>query len=294
MTIQYVERAITVQVALGQGDFGDVAPTGSNVGTFSGLRVSANISKVGAPGFCTAEIRIWGLSESVMNAFSALGKPIQYDRVNTVTLTAGDAVGGMAQVFHGIIQNAYQDFSDQGAASLNISSITALVDQTKPANPLSFPSGADVATVMSGLASQMNLNFTNDGVTTQLSPGSYFWGTARNMAAKCAKAANIYWTIDDATLAIWPKTGVRGGQVPLISPTTGLVGYPRWSSAGVMLKILYNPAVILGGSIMLQTSLTRAQGSWRVMSVNHELESIVPGGAWFTDMECYRVTADGF
>ena len=296
MTIQYVERAITPTLTLGQGNFGDIIPSAgsNNVGSFPGLRCKASISKVGAPGFSTAEIDIWGLSESVMNAFSALGKPIQYTRNNIVTLQAGDAINGMSQVFSGTVQNAFQDFADSGAAAFHISAITALVDKTKPGKPLSFPQGADVATVMSGFAAQMNLTFTNDGVTTQLSPGSYFWGSPRDMAAQCAKNANILWTIDDNTLAIWPQTGVRNGPVPVIGPTTGLVGYPRWSSAGVILKSLYNPNLIMGGSLQLQTSLTRAQGVWRVMSLAHSLTSITPGGDWFSVMEYYRPVADGF
>ena len=295
MSAQYVERAIDVQLTLGEGNFGSIIPTAgsNNVATFSGLRVSAKISKIGGPGFSHADICIWGLSESVMNAFSALGKPIQYNRTNLITLTAGDAVNGMAQVFHGNLQDAYQDFTDSGAASFNIFSMTTAVQQTQPVPPLSFPAACDVATVMAGLASTMGLTFENNGVTTQLSAGSYFPGTAREQARKVNKFANILWTIDDTTLAIWPQTGSRGGQIPLISPTTGLVGYPQWSSAGLTLRTLFNPNIKIGGQLQLDTSLIRAQGIWKVRTLNYDLKSIIPGGAWFCDIEAFRVQANG-
>lgn len=290
MTDQFVNRAIDVKLTLGQGDFGADAPSGSNVATFSGLRVSANISFVGSPGVSMANIRVWGLSESIMNTFSSLGRPILYDRTNTVTLSAGDNVNGIAQVYNGIIQDAYQVFDDSGAASLDITSQPTLVDKTKPIAPSSYPNGADAAVVLSGLANQMGLGFANYGVQVQLSPGSYFWGTAAAQAEQVRKAANILMHNDGTTLTIWPQGGTSTGQIPLIGPDSGLVGYPTLSSYGVKIKTLFNPQIVLTTQIQLQTSLLRAVGLWYPMSISHELESITPGGAWFTMIDCARNT----
>lgn len=288
MTDQYIKRKIDVTLMLGKGDFGQ---SGVNTITASGLRCSANIIKTGGPGYAMAELRVWGLTESVMNAASNLGRAPDYERVNYVTIMAGDDTSGMSREFYGLIQTAYQDFSDSGAASLNISAITSVLDQVKPAPPTSFNGAADVATIVNGLATYMGLNFVNYGVQITLSH-PYFWGTAKAQLDDVCHAANILYVIDDQTVCIWPKDGVRGGQIPNISPTSGLVGYPKYTSQGVTLRTLYRPGLIMGGFLNLDTSITRAKGLWRVRTLVHNLESEMPGGAWFSDMDCYRTVAD--
>jgi hypothetical protein len=284
--MSYIRRRIDVTVTLGKGDFG---VAGQNTVTLKGLRVSANIQKAGDPGFDTASVRLWGLTASQMNTITTLGKPLQFFRDNTITLEAGDE-NGVAVVFTGTIQSAYQDFSAAPDASINIVAFTGLLDANAPIKPTSFPGAADVAVIMSGLAQQMvpKRSFENSGVRVTLA-SPYFPGTARAQIEACAKAANIYWHDDGQVLAIWPKDGKRGGLVPVISPESGLVGYPQYTSAGVAVKALYMPGIIYGGEIQLKSSITPANGSYLVNRITYELESEMPdGGAWFMELEGYR------
>jgi hypothetical protein len=64
----------------------------------------------------------------------------------------------------------------------------------------------------------------------------------------CATAAGINASVINGTLAIWPKFGSRGGQIPLIAPPPkgGMIGYPVFNELGVMLRTLYNPTIGLG------------------------------------------------
>lgn len=74
--------------------------------------------------------------------------------------------------------------------------------------------------------------------------------------------------------------------VPLVSPETGLVGYPMYDGVFLTLRTLYNPAIIPGGSIRVESSRDRASGTWQVLSMSHRLEAEKPGGAWFTTVRC--------
>jgi hypothetical protein len=77
--------------------------------------------------------------------------------------------------------------------------------------------------------------------------------------------------------------GVRnGGTVPLISPATGLVGYPTYSDMGITIKTLFNPFIRLAQLVTVESSLAFANGSWGAYYVRHELESQTPNGKWFT------------
>jgi hypothetical protein len=59
-------------------------------------------------------------------------------------------------------------------------------------------------------------------------------------------------------------------------------GYPTFDGVGVNFQIVFNPAVRFGGSIQIVTDIPQAAGQWIVTSVNHQLESEKPGGAWFS------------
>lgn len=71
---------------------------------------------------------------------------------------------------------------------------------------------------------------------------------------------------------------------PIISKDTGLVGYPTFDGVGVNFQTLFNPAVMFGGAVNLETDNQRAAGEWLVTSVAHQLECEKPGGAWFSNV----------
>lgn len=280
---------------IGTGDFGDGKPESVKVnqGTFDGLKISAQVINIGAPGLATATIRIWGLTLSVMNKVARTGKPLTLARDNTVTLLAGDDVSGMSQVFSGIIWSAYIDFNDAPSVSLNISGIASALYLAKPAPALSFPSGGTVATMMAQIAATMGKNFQNFGVTTSL-PASYFPGSPVDQARACAQHANINYDLSGGAggdvVMIWPKGGSKGGEIPLISAATGLVGYPKFCDQGVIVTSLYAPGIAYGSLFKLETVETPASGQWYAYAITLDLESETPGGKWFMDIEAHLLS----
>jgi hypothetical protein len=137
----------------------------------------------------------------------------------------------------------------------------------------------------------MNLAFENNGVAVQLPPGTYFHGSARNQAYACAGMAAINIVIDNNTLAIWPKGKTRGANALVeLSPTKGMKGYPTYTSKGIEVETLYNPAIKFGGTIQTTNSkradgssvLPAADGKWEVFTLEHNLESQTPHGSWFS------------
>ena len=170
-------------------------------------------------------MQAYGLPLNLINQLTRAG--LQYTgRFNQLTIAAGDAETGMSQIFSGNIIDSYPAF--QGADSPFIMSATTTnLLQMTPVKPGTFPGTVDVATIMGQMAQQAGLKLENNGVDVKLS-NPYFPGTIIDQIYSCAKAANIYAYIDRVTgrLAIWPKTGSRSGTVPVISPATGMIGYP--------------------------------------------------------------------
>lgn len=301
-------------ITLGEGSIGN---TGSNTVRLSNLRIVVNVAKGGMPSMDKASIRVYGVPPPIMNSISTLGIPLPMVRHNNAVLVeAGDAINGMATVYSGFIQNAWENFDEIPETALDIVAWGGADQAVFPVPPLSQPSSFDVATVLSGLANRMGWGFENSGVSVQL-PASYFPGTALEQCHAIARAANIELypdtTTSPITLAIWPRTGTRGGMIPLISAGTGLIGYPKFRDQGMSFKCIFNPSIRLGGRVQMQSTVggagtaaqtnttqpaTAAQGgpngTWYVVSpLTYNLASQLPGGPWFCDVSCARTSVPG-
>lgn len=303
----YVVREIDVSVTLGQGTFGQ---SGSSTAKLSGLRVVANIAKRGMPSMDQASIRVYGMEPSMMNQLSTVGVLPTMTRDNSAVVEAGDATNGMTTVFSGTMQRAYQVL-DQPDTFFQIDCWTGMLPAMQPVVPTSYATGFDVASAMSSLANKMGMVFENGGVQVRLPP-SYFAGTYYDQVDAIRRAANIEATIDSGAvppvLAIWPKNGTRGGTVPLIQKSSGLIGYPRWEQFGISFRTIFNPSIRLGGVVQINSTLfppsaaTAASsqeqlqaagpnGFWYVNSLVLSLSSQEPNGPWFCDCAGAR-TAD--
>lgn len=283
----YAHRRIDVAFTLGEGDFGE---SGQNTITMTGLRVSASIVKAGGMGFTQAQIRIFGMTLSDMNKLSTLGKPVIQDRKNSIGISAGVDGGPMAIAFEGNIRQAWADLNAAPQAPFTVLAFDGGLLATKPIPATSYQGAVDVATIMARLASDLGLTLENNGVSVILS-NPYLHGAARDQVASVAEAAHINYLFENVgtgagKLVIWPKDGVRGGSTPLLTKDTGLVGYPAFTENGIIVKTEYNPTILFGSQIEVRSELTTACGFWTPVAISHDLESEMPGGQWFTTIQC--------
>ena len=294
---KFVQRKINVTFQLAPASAGQPSPkftgTQSNQVTISGLRLSAKIVKAGGRSMGTAQLQIYGMTLQLMNDLSTLGIRIQMVPRNGLIVTAGDNDGGMATVFQGNITSAWADFQSAPDVPFHVEAHTGLPQAVINVPASSYQGSTDVATIMSSLATLAGLAFENNNVQQKINC-PYLPGSARDQIAKLAKDAGINWFIDSGTtnnagtLIIWPKNGSRGGQIPLISPETGMVGYPCYTAMGIIVKTLFNPAIGYGGQIKVQSSLTPANGTWAVYGLDHDLDAQVPNGQWFSTILAYN------
>lgn len=276
------KRHIRVSFKLGQGSFGE---SGADTFTIEGVRVSASIQKTGA---IMAELNatIFGMPLDVMNKLTILGSPLIDGRNNVVIVEAGTDASGLSEVYQGIIQEAWIDARNMPQVGFVIMARTGLLAALKPVPPTSYKGSIEVALAMAGLATQLGLRFENSGVTGVIAD-PYLHGCLRDQVRDLAAAVPCNWTIESDTLAIWPIDGARGGLVPIIAPDTGMVGYPLRTQDGFSVQTLFNPSIAFGGAILVQSDIVQANGKWTVFSLSHDIESEVPGGKWFTNVDCH-------
>ena len=279
----FVRRRIDVMFTLGAGSAASPGPgnAGDTV-TVRGLRVSAQVSKVGGQSQGELALRVYGMSESTMNKFSAVGGlPVRVQTGNVVTVLVGDDVHGMSVVYQGTIGAAFIDFNSSPAVAFVVTGLAALQQAIVPVPATSYKGGADVAGIMAKLAKDMGFKFENGGVRGITLADPYFPGTAYEQAERCARDAGIHMFVDDGTLAIWPEGGARSGSIPLISPQTGMRGYPTMANLGPVLEALYNPSIKYGALIKIESRVRPACGTWQVIRLQHDFESETPEGPWF-------------
>lgn len=259
--------------------------------TYSGLRCELSINNASGASLNALQLRVYGMSESVMNSLSTLGVRVTDTRKNIITVSASNDSGGMTQVYQGTIANAWIDYRGAPDVSFNVEALAGFYEQVKAIGVNSYKGPTDVAMVIESLAKSIGFAFTNNGVTAQLA-SPYFAGSAITQIKDCAQHAGIAYDISNGSVQIWPSGGRRDDVSFVISPGTGLVGYPVFSKTGINIQVQFNPDIAIGRRLEVQSSIPQACGKdWYCQVSRHELASEVPNGPWFT----YAALAgDGF
>lgn len=275
----YIERAITLTLRLGKGSFGG---SGFNTITLAGLRCAVQIQTTLTPMPGLAVVRVWGLTLSQINELTKAGLLFVERENNVILIEAGDAKSGMTAVFEGSIYQAYPE-ANQPDMPLVILANPAYNHQLKPVKPTSYKGDIDGVTVLSQIVKSLGLTLESNGVSAMLS-NPYFAGTAWEQIKALINAMGCYGYLDSPkkTLAIWKKGAARAGRVPIVSPSTGMIGYPEFQQNQVRLKTLFDPTSLLSGGmeIEVQSELKAANGKWSVTTVTTNIAAQMPDGPW--------------
>ena len=279
--MSFEQRLLQAVITLGDSTF---TGTSGNQLTLSGLRMHARATNVGQALDSYLDLDIYGMTLSQMNQLSTLGMQVRKVPNNVVTLNASSGSGPQSVVFKGDILTAYADFGSAPDVVFRIHAQASLSARTNAAPASSFRGSADVATMMQQFATAAGFQFENNGVNVKLN-NPYFPGSVGDQIKACGSAADINWIVSNGTLAIWPKDGVRKTpNMQTISPETGMIGYPAYTAQGIMVKALYNPAIQIGQTIKVVSSIVAPGGTWKAYGISVELESLVPNGKWQMDI----------
>jgi hypothetical protein len=269
----FVERVITVTFAMGGG-------AGGGGVTLSGLRVITNITVAGAH-WITATANIFGMTLSHMNALTTVPwRPLTRGK-NLVQIQAGDAQNGMSVVFNGTIMQAWPDMQSMPEVSFRVDANVGGWEKVNPKDPTSFSGPTKVSDVHAAIAQKLEAKPENNGVTSMIS-NPYMWGPPYTQMQQLARATRIGWILENGVCAIWPQQGSRtsAGQT-VISPQTGMVGYPMAVPGGIVVRTLFNKAIAYASQFTVQSDITQANGLWKVTKIDLELDSQMPNGRWF-------------
>jgi len=316
----FTKKKIDVTFTVMRGSLG---PDGVNDQvTLSGHRCIVDVTNAGMRYASALSLRIEGMTGAMMNRFSVMAAPINPKAQNTlefspntVMVQAGDDETGMSTVFFGGISEAFADFSGSPHVAFQVVAYSNRKAAMTALESISYPGSVKVATIFSEIATKAGLGFINYGVTTTLN-NHYGYGSAQQQIDRLASAAKCAHTIDGGgpnsvpVLKIWSENSGQNivNDVPKISQKTGLTGYPSYSQSGVRFRSLFDPRIEFFQPVFLESKYQPeawidnqnqpvakmpTDGTWLPTLVSHSLDSELPGGRWFTDVEAIRADLAG-
>lgn len=250
-----------------------------------GLRTLCRVQFGGGAIMPHAEIVIYGLRLDVMHKLMRIRWQDINSMLNTIRIEAGEA-GEFSLVYEGNITFAYIDTTNAPDVSLRIRSITAIYEAYKPSPQRAFSGSLPVVGVIERITSDIGYKFVNSGVPESLRMTDVTLGDSDlNKIRKLCRDYEIDLYIENRSITIAQQGAPREIRIPVVTPQTGMIGYPVPTMQGVDFRCLYNPMIRFGGVVRIADSLMQTtNGEWRVFGVTLQLESEMPGGAWFTDV----------
>ncbi|MGV7245049.1 phage protein [Caballeronia sp. M23-90] len=244
----------------------------------------------------------------------------------TITLQAGYTGGNYGVIFTGTIKQTATGRERNVDSYMDIWAADSDEWYNFAVISLSLKAGQTPEQVITAIQSAPSVNgvpvvnFANDatgliagaaaGTQQALSRGKTMFGMSRDYARDWANKYGYSWSLQNGQFVVVPVTGYRPGEAVVLSSTTGLIGIPEATNAGVRVRALLNPLIRIGCLVQIAQSdinhitmqqqglsynpntpavagLATAQGTYRVMTA--EFEGDTRGQAWYVDMICVAV-----
>ena len=274
-------KTIQVAVTLGKGNFSE----GGNTKIIEGLACDVTVQKPGLPEKNSAAVKIWGLKYEDMAQLTMLAfKPLESQH-NLISIKAGEKGGSLALVFQGEITSAFADFNAAPDVCMQFEADSGSYPQ-QIASPVATVKGeAKADQLFSQFAQSAGYTLKNEGVTSSVQ-NAWFPGSPIDKMTKLARDVGCELIIDDGAIVVLPAGKAREGNAVLLTKNTGLIGYPTFNQDGISCKCIFNPDLIYGGLIKVESIVPRASGVWRITKLTHHITAYIPGGGnWESQIE---------
>lgn len=274
-------KTIQLTVVLGKGTFSE----GGNTKIIEGLACDVSVIKPGLPEKNSATVKIWGLKYEDMAQLTMLAfKPLESQH-NLISIKAGENDNSLALVFQGEITSAFADFNAAPDVCMHFEADSGSYPQQIASPVVTVKGSAQAEKLFAQFASEAGYTFKNEGVTSSVK-NAWFPGSPIDKMTKLARDVGCELIIDDGAVTIMPMGKAREGNAVLLTRDTGLIGYPTFNQDGISCRCIFNPNLIYGGLIKVESIVPRASGVWRITKLTHNITAYIPGGGnWESQIE---------
>lgn len=249
----------------------------------SGLRAIVSLQggsgRLGTNGYA----KIWGLSLDQMNAYSTkLPTAVGIEQFN-LAISAGDFNGQLSEVANSPIFESYIDLTG-APESCFVVAIAGIRTAANPTGPQSLAGAQNAETLIQNICAAAGYTLVNSGAHAVLRNQSTY-GSALDQIERIAEAAGFSWAWSGTTFSIWPADEPIDDTIVEVGPDTDppMVNYPQYWPQGIIVTSQFNGNVRLGRQLNVVGSLlTKANGIWQIVGVQHNLSTMLSKGPWFT------------
>ena len=268
----FSEKELEITVVLGKGTFGGEG----NTKIIKGLAAKCVIEKVHLPDKNKAKVQIYGVKLEDMEQMTTLAfLPLETQK-NYVQIKAGEKDQELSLVFKGEITTAFANFNTAPDIALELEAMAGYFPSLTAIPATSANGSVSLDSLLSKLAGQAEYTFINKGVTgSVINP--YLIGSPFEQIRQLASDNDFDVLLDDEEVIALPKEKTRGGNTVKLSASTGLIGYPTFSSSGISVKCLYEKNMQIGGLVEIESLVPKAGGVWKITKLTHTLSAHFPG-----------------
>ena len=109
-----------------------------------------------------------------------------------------------------------------------------------------------------------------------------------NQIQDVVQSTGIGCRLANDTLEIFPGGGYTNEESVVLDAETGMIGYPEFDPYGLAVTSVFNPDLIYGRRVTVNSAIPQACGDFWISGCTHNISSNMPGGPWFTSLRVWN------
>lgn len=274
-------KTIRIGITLGKGSLS----LGGESKIIEGLACDVSVLKPGLPEQNSATVKIWGMKYEDMAQLSMLSFNPLESLHNIISIRAGEQGKELSLVYEGEIIKVSADFNQAPDPCMQIEACSGSYPQEKAMHQVSVEGQAPADQLFAQFTEVAGYGYKNLGVTSSVNNGVYS-GSPMDKIIKLARDIGCELIVDDSTVIVAPPGHPRDINLTLLNKDTGLIGYPVFNQSGISCRCIFNPNIVYGGLILVQSIVPRVSGLWKITKLSHHLSAYTPSnGSWESQLE---------
>jgi hypothetical protein len=233
--------------------------------------IYANGQKFFSTNAAVCECRIFNLTPSQRNQIITLASPLKQPRTKVLmNVKVGRVSTGLSLLYTGqvILADVMQP-PDIGIVlrSLANNFLTGQIENVQ------YAANSSITQIAEGTAKAGGWNLNNQCTSKTINNFGYT-GTPLDGVEKLNQMGAIQACVDNGTLIITDASKAVNGAAYVLNSSTGMVGIPQVTDQGVIVKMMINNTIQIGGSVTVQSTTNQAaNGTYKIMQIEYEIAS---------------------
>lgn len=265
--------------------------------TGDGHRMSITVAQ-GGNQFGNAKVQIFGVELEAMNKIARLWlEVLSPSNTDTLTIDVWDG-SNFVPFFNGVITWSAINAGNAPQVALEIEANSAMAAMNTVATPYAQDEPVGLQDALQQILGPTGLvvDFAENVPVLQVQK-AHLIGTPMDQAITLMNYfPELTWYINLQRFLVRPVNGPLGGAPIKIDKTTGMIGYPTYSTSGIQVATLFDARIRPGLALDIQTVFDFVNRTkWVAAVLQHTLQPNMPGGQWMTAIaaQSYGSKGDG-